>query len=119
LSAALATVSPREASIPDAADELAEVLAGATVVAPNALDGDIVGLDAEVCYVEQPGGQRRTVSLVHPASADASAGRVSVFAPVGRALLGRRAGSWVPVALPDASIDALHIVAVRSVRRPS
>jgi transcription elongation GreA/GreB family factor len=51
---------------------------------------------------------------VHPAAADASTARVSVFAPVGRALLGRRAGARVPVALPDASIDALHVVAVRA-----
>jgi transcription elongation GreA/GreB family factor len=67
-----------------------------------------------VTYVELPRGRTRTVQLVHPAAADASTARVSVFAPVGRALLGRRAGARVPVALPDASIDALHVVAVRA-----
>jgi transcription elongation GreA/GreB family factor len=49
---------------------------------------------------------------VHPASADASKARISVFAPVGRALLGRRAGARVPVALPNAAIDELHVLAV-------
>jgi transcription elongation GreA/GreB family factor len=68
--------------------------------------------------MELPVGQQRTIQLVHPASADASAARVSVFAPVARALLGRRAGARVPVALPDAAIDELHVITVRS-GRPS
>jgi transcription elongation GreA/GreB family factor len=112
LSAVLATFSPREAPTADAADELAEVLSGARVVTNDALGGDVIGLDAEVTYRELPGGARRTVRLVHPASADASKARISVFAPVGRALLGRRAGARVPVALPNAAIDELHVLSV-------
>ena len=111
LSAVLATFSPREAPTADAAGELAEVLSGARVVTDDAL-GDVIGLDAEVTYRELPGGASRTVRLVHPASADASKARISVFAPVGRALLGRRAGARVPVALPNAAIDELHVLAV-------
>ena len=113
LSAVLASFSPREAQVPGAADELAYVLETATVVTPDALGGDVITLDAEVTYVELPTGQERTIQLVHPASADASAARVSVFAPVARALLGRRAGARVPVALPDPMIDELHVVSVR------
>ena len=119
LSAVLATLSPHEPLLPDAADELVEVLAGAKLVAPHALDRDVVGLGTEVTYVELPVGQARTVQLVHPAAADASAARISVFAPVARALLGRRTGSHVPVALPDTSIDALRVIAVRPAGRAS
>jgi transcription elongation GreA/GreB family factor len=115
LSAVLATFSPREAPQAGAAEELAELLAGARLVAEHAND-DIVALDTEVTYVEMPNGLSRTVRVVHPASADASASRISVFAPVARALIGRRAGARVPVALPDASIDELHVVAVRAGR---
>jgi transcription elongation GreA/GreB family factor len=119
LSAVLATFSPHGASAADAADELAEVLSGARVVTEEALGGDVVGLDTEVTYRELPGGARRTVRLVHPASADASKARISVFAPVGRALLGRRAGARVPVALPNGAIDELHVLAVERTGRPS
>lgn len=119
LSAVLATVSPHETPLPGAVNELVDLLAGAKVLAPHAVACDVVGLDTRVTYVELPGGRARTVQLVHPAAADASAARISVFAPVARALLGRRAGARVPVALPDASIDALHIVGVHAVRRPS
>lgn len=117
LSAILATVSPIRAPLPGAAEELADTLAGARVVAEHALARDVVALDAEVTYRELPGGARRTVSLVHPASADASRARISVFAPVGRALIGRRTGARVPVALPDSTIDELHVVAVKPARR--
>jgi len=112
LSAVLATFSSSAVPAADAADKLAQVLSGARVVTEEALGGDVVGLDAEVTYRELPGGARRTVRLVHPASADASKARISVFAPVGRALLGRRAGARVPVALPNAAIDELHVLAV-------
>ena len=119
LAAVIATFSPYEAPVSVAAEELAEMLAGANVVAPGALGRNVVGLDSEVTYVEQPAGRTRTVRLVHPASADASAARISVFAPVARALLGRRAGAHVPVALPDSTIDGLHVVAVRRARSAS
>ncbi|HLX28208.1 MAG TPA: GreA/GreB family elongation factor [Casimicrobiaceae bacterium] len=119
LSAVLATLSPREALLPGAAGELAEMLAHATLVPRNALSRDAIGLDAEVTYVELPRGTTRTVRLVHPAASDPAAARISVFAPVARALLGRRVGARVPVALPDAEIDELHVVSVRHARRPS
>jgi len=118
LSAVLATVSPREAPLPGAIEELVDMLAEATVVAPQSLT-DVVALDSEVTYVELPHGRARTVRLVHPAAADAGAARISVFAPVARALLGRRKGARVPVALPDTTIDELHVVAVRPAGRPS
>jgi transcription elongation GreA/GreB family factor len=114
LSAVLATVSTPNAPLPGAAEELADMLSAARLV--NAIDGDIVALNAEVTYVELPRGVARTVQLVHPASADASASRISVFAPVARALLGRRAGARVPVALPDTAIDELQVVSVRAGR---
>jgi xanthine/CO dehydrogenase XdhC/CoxF family maturation factor len=83
LSAILASFSPREAPYPGAADELFDVLEGAHVLEDEAVARDVVVLDAAVTYVELPGGARRTVRLVHPASADASNARISVFAPVG------------------------------------
>jgi transcription elongation GreA/GreB family factor len=119
LTAVLATVSPRHAPLPGAAQELTDMLETATLVPPGDAQGEVVGLDSEVTYLELPAGRARTVRVVHPAAADASAARVSVFAPVARALLGRRPGARVPVALPDAAIDALHVISVLPARRAS
>ena len=119
LAAVLATLSPRHAPLPGAAEELTDMLETATLVPPGDAQGEVVGLDSEVTYLELPAGRARTVRVVHPAAADASAARVSVFAPVARALLGRRPGARVPVALPDAAIDALHVISVLPARRAS
>jgi len=112
LSAVVNDWPARHPSEQDAADLLADALAGAFVLPDRSAAADFVALDATVTYDELPGGQRRTVTLVHPARANASLARVSVFTPVARALLGRRAGSRVPARLPDRSIRELRIVSV-------
>ena len=54
--------------------------------------------------------------LAGPLESDAGNGRVSVDAPVGRAVAGERAGSRVQVEAPGGPL-ALEIVAVRPGRR--
>jgi regulator of nucleoside diphosphate kinase len=49
---------------------------------------------------------------VHPAQADAGQGRISVLSPVGRALLGSRAGHEVEVALPSGETRRMVIVGI-------
>ena len=102
----------RDASEQAAADVIADTVAAARVVADRSLAVDTVALGTTVTYDELPAGTRRTVTLVHPAGADPSRARVSVFAPAARALLGRRAGMSVPASLPDRSIRELAIVAI-------
>jgi regulator of nucleoside diphosphate kinase len=70
------------------------------VLEPRALPNDNARLHSTVTYEELPGRLRRRVTLVNPREADASAGRISVLSPVGRALLGQAKGSTVDVALP-------------------
>ena len=70
------------------------------VLEPNALPSENARLHSTVLYEELPGRLRRRVTLVSPRHADASAGRISVLSPVGRALLGHAKGSTVDVALP-------------------
>jgi regulator of nucleoside diphosphate kinase len=48
--------------------------------------------------------------LVHPVEADAAAGRISVLSPVGRALIGRAAGSLVDVDLPGTAPLTLRVL---------
>lgn len=70
------------------------------VIEPHARPNDNVRLHSAVTYEELPGRLRRRVTLVSPRDADASAGRISVLSPVGRALLGHAQGSTIDVALP-------------------
>ncbi len=48
-------------------------------------------------------GQRYTYTLVLPFHADVSEGRISVLAPIGTAMLGRKAGESFEVRVPNAT----------------
>ncbi|HEX3604557.1 MAG TPA: GreA/GreB family elongation factor [Candidatus Dormibacteraeota bacterium] len=68
-----------------------------------------VGLGSTVCCRDADGEHR--YMLVVPAEADPLAGRISVAAPVGRALLGRTGGEEVDVATPG-GVRVLTILTV-------
>ena len=67
----------------------------ATVVKPNAVPATVVTMNSEVEVVDLHTGERRSLTLVFPSMAGIEAGRVSVLAPLGTALLGSRQGAQV------------------------
>ena len=92
-------------------DALAEILMEARMVPHDELPSNRVAMNSRVTYREGD-GTARTISVVHPARADAAKLRISVLSPVGRALLGRRPGSSVEASVPGGRGLTLHIVAV-------
>ena len=93
-----------------AADALADVLLEARLVPHEELPEDRIALNSTVTYRQEPAGTRRAVVLVHPVEADAALGRISVLSPVGRALIGRSAGSLVDVDVPGTAPLTLRIL---------
>ncbi|MGQ0510138.1 MAG: GreA/GreB family elongation factor [Betaproteobacteria bacterium] len=65
-----------------------------------------------VSYEELGTRTRRAVTLVPPGRANPAAGLVSVLSPVGRALLGRRAGEDVDARLPDGRSLQLRVARI-------
>lgn len=90
----------RKSADADAANALADLLMEAHVVPHERLPQDRVAMNSRVTYVEEPGGARRTIVLVHPSQADAAAGRISVLSPIGRALFGRQPGATIDAGAP-------------------
>lgn len=86
------------------------------VLKPRALPNEHARLHSTVTYEELPGRLRRRVTLVNPRDADASAGRISVLSPVGRALLGQAKGSTVDVALPLGRWLSVRVIEVTAGR---
>ncbi len=101
-----AALSKRETPLLDALDE---ILAEATVVAPAEVPGDLVTMNSEVRFELPLGGATRQARLVYstPRSSD-DGGVVSVFSPLGLALLGARVGATVPVGV-GAADRPLHV----------
>jgi regulator of nucleoside diphosphate kinase len=101
----------------DAADALADVLIDARMVPHERLPADRVAMNSRVAYQEEPGGARRSVAVVHPSEADPADGRISVLSPVGRALLGRQAGSAASISIPGGRALTIRVLEVE--RAPS
>jgi len=95
-----------------AAERLAAELDRATIAAPDQLPSDVVTMHSRVAFEDVRSGAVREVVLVYPAASDASAGRLSVLAPIGAALLGLRVGDRIEWPLPGdrtATIRILHV----------
>ncbi len=90
---------------------LAKRLDNAVVVDPKAQKGDKVFFGATV-EVEDEDGVRSTYVIVGEDETDSAKGRISWRSPVGRALLGKKAGEVVVVRRPAGETE-IEIVAVR------
>jgi regulator of nucleoside diphosphate kinase len=82
------------------AEQLEVELERARVVPLAEVPADVVVMNSELeCEVVDT-HQRRRLHLVYPRDADSSAGRVSVLAPLGCALLGLRVGQEIDWEMP-------------------
>jgi regulator of nucleoside diphosphate kinase len=102
----------REAVPLDSVENLTEALQIADIVPDEELPRGRIAMGAEVTYENHDGAGRHSVTLVFPADAAPQAGLVSVLSPIGTALIGRRLGEEVEVALPNGFVRTLRIVAV-------
>jgi regulator of nucleoside diphosphate kinase len=72
----------------------------AVLVKPEAVPASVVTMNSQVEVVDIDTQERRCVTLVFPSLAGIDAGRVSVLAPLGTALLGSREGSLIEWTTP-------------------
>ncbi|MGQ0658562.1 MAG: nucleoside diphosphate kinase regulator [Chromatiales bacterium] len=91
---------------------LTEELERAQVVPWDLLPHDVVTMNSHVLFDDEATGERRAITIVYPRDADAGQGRVSVWAPVGTALLGLAAGQSIEWPFPDGKTRRLRVVEV-------
>ncbi|MCC7462824.1 MAG: GreA/GreB family elongation factor [Gammaproteobacteria bacterium] len=75
-------------------------LAAAAIIESNEVPADIVTLNSRVGVRDLERDTHALYTLVPPVDADAAAGRLSVLAPLGTAILGRRAGDEIHLRSP-------------------
>ena len=92
--------------------ELAAELERALIAEPGEAPQDVITMHARVRVLDLVSGERRELVLVFPREADLSAGRISVLAPLGTALLGYREGDEVEWQMPG-GLRQLRIERVR------
>lgn len=89
--------------------DLAEELERAIVVPSDRIPKDVVTMNSRLIYSDENTGTTREIELVYPDEADSTAGRVSVLAPVGCALLGLRTGQSIDWNLPGGKVHRLRV----------
>lgn len=83
---------PRDPGEAGYLDALRAELGRAEVVEPANVPPDTITMNSVVSLVDADTGEEDTYTLVFPQDADAEAGKVSVMAPLGTAMLGYRVG---------------------------
>ena len=92
---AISVASLASASDADALDALHDELRRAQVVEPDEVPADVATLGSRVSLRSVDPTWSASITLVTPDQSNPVDGRVSVLAPLGAALLGRRAGTDV------------------------
>ena len=91
---------------------LAAELARAEVVEPGKVPPNVVTMNSTVRFAMDTPPQEFQLTLVYPRDADNSAGKISVLAPVGSALLGLSVGDEIEWPRPDGGAAKVRIVEV-------
>lgn len=102
----------RAARTDDVDERLGEELERAVIVPATEIPPDIVTMNSRVTFVDAATDAATTVVLVYPHDADAANGRLSVFAPVGAALLGLAVGHSITWDLPHGRTRTIRVTAV-------
>lgn len=96
---------------PEIAEELIAELERAVVVDDRKVPAGTVQMGSSLEYSTEDGATRR-VTLVYPGEADIAEGRISIFTPVGTALLGMAVGKTIDFVANDGRKHLLTITAV-------
>src|ERR1019366_3898285 len=79
---------------------LDQALESADVRYPEAIPRDVVMVNSRVRILDFDTGEKNQWTLVFPENAESAKGLISVFAPVGIAILGRRKGDVIEAKVP-------------------
>ncbi len=79
---------------------LKEELQNAKVVDSGEVPSDVVTMNTKLMYVDLDDDSKSEVTLVFPADADISSSRMSIFSPIGTALLGYKEGDIIEWDVP-------------------
>jgi regulator of nucleoside diphosphate kinase len=91
---------------------LEEELARATVTSDESLPADAVAMYSQVQFKDLDSGQLTEVQIVYPNEANSGAGKISVLAPVGAALIGLRQGQSIAWPVPSGRRRRIKVMSV-------
>lgn len=93
-------------------DALEAELDRADILDPQNMPADVVTMNSTVTCTLLESNKQQTLTLVYPKEADGSPDKVSVFAPVGTALLGLRVGDQFELPSPTGKAVTVRVDAI-------
>ena len=84
--------------------ELEAVLSRAKIIDPSTLSGDTIKFGATVTIVDEDTDIEKTFQIVGDYDANSAEGRISISAPIARALIGKAEGESVEVTSPKGKV---------------
>jgi len=81
-------------------ESLEQALENAEVTSSERVPRDVIRMNSSIRVMDLDTRKKELYTLVFPENADISTGRISVIAPVGIALLGRRQGDVIETKVP-------------------
>jgi transcription elongation factor GreA len=94
--------------------QLEDKLRGATVIDERAIETGVVSIGSKVRVKDQKSGQSVLYHIVGSAEADPAENKLSNESPVGSALLGKKRGDLVSVAVPRGPARKLKITKIEA-----
>jgi regulator of nucleoside diphosphate kinase len=94
-------------------DALREELDRAELVEPDAVPNDLVTMNSVVQFIDDESDKEWEMTLAFPGSSDVGDSRISVFAPIGTALLGLSIGDSIAWPLPNGRTRRFRVVGIR------
>ncbi len=91
---------------------LVEELERAQVVEPGEVPPTVVTMNSTVRFRTEPDGKEFERTLVYPGSADGSAEKVSVLAPIGSAMLGLSVGESIDWPVPRGDTMTVRVMEI-------
>lgn len=91
--------------------QLLEELERATIVNAEDLSDRVVTMNSTVLFEDLDTGIKYTYTIVYPEQADSAKNKISIFAPIGAALLGYSVGDTIEWAVPKGK-RRLKVIAV-------
>lgn len=92
--------------------QLEEKLRAATVIDSKSVGTDVVGIGSSVQVADSQSGKSDTYVIVGSAEANPAERKLSNESPVGKALIGRKAGETATVQLPNGKQRELRITKI-------
>ncbi|MGV3540567.1 MAG: nucleoside diphosphate kinase regulator [Rufibacter sp.] len=89
---------------PQAIEGLCQELRRAQIIPSEEVAVDVITMNSSVRLREKKSGTLLELTLVYPKDADVASRKISVIAPVGTAILGRKVGQEVDCAVPGRTL---------------